>query len=123
MSQTVKLKVMMTNFEAIRRACVRMDVEEPNKGSERLWDGRSRVGTIVRLPGWKFPVVISETGEAVFDNHNGHWGDISQLDRLSQFYVVENTRIEAENTGGVVTENEDTAGDIQLEVQYAYATN
>jgi hypothetical protein len=120
MSQTVKLKVAMTSDEAIRRACVRMELPDPVKGSAELYD-RKESGTIVQLSGWRYPIVISGTGAVAFDNYNGNWGDIKDLDRLSQFYVVESARIEAESTGGVVTEIEAANGDINLQVEYAYA--
>ena len=121
MSQTVRLKVAMTDPEAIRRACVRLNLEVPVRGKTKFYEPGNIEGWLVKLQGWRYPVAIQSDGGVKFDNHNGHWGDMSKLDELAQYYVVEGARMQAEQSGGVVTEEVCENGDIAVNVEYCYA--
>jgi len=52
-----------------------------------LYDGRKVKGSAIYIQGWDYPIAISETGEVVYDNHLGRWGDQRKLDELLQQYA------------------------------------
>src|SRR5262249_60779734 len=82
----------------------------------RLFSGEA-AGLLVRLPGWRYPVVVDiATGEVRFDNYEGRWGERQHLDRFLQLYAVEKCRIEARKKGLQVSEQTLQDGSIRLSV-------
>jgi len=64
-------------------------------GKHRLYGG-SPDGVGIRLPGWRYPVVVDPaTGVVTYDNYGGSWGAEDELDGLVQGYCIEKTRAEA----------------------------
>lgn len=86
MSHTTTMKAKLTNKEAIRTACQRLELQAPTEGDYRFYDGRTATGTLVKLPNWKYPVVIQSDGEVIYDNYNGAWGKATELSRFQQEY-------------------------------------
>lgn len=110
MSHITKRKSSMRNPEFIKRAAKRVGAEYLGLQSK----GRGGAGFQVKLPGWHYPVTINkETGECVFDNYEGRWGDEKHLDALKQGYAVEATKAQAEELGHTFEEELLPNGDIK----------
>ncbi|MCL2349360.1 MAG: DUF1257 domain-containing protein, partial [Planctomycetaceae bacterium] len=74
MSHIVEMTVEVRDLEAIRTTCKRMTLKEPCHGKATLFR-KTVEGTLVQLPGWKYPVVVDlQTGKIQYDNYNGNWG-------------------------------------------------
>jgi len=73
MSHSITAGMKFTNRTAVYKACHALNLPQPVEGSYKLFD-RTVDGLGVRLPGWKYPVVVSSVGEALFDNYEGRWG-------------------------------------------------
>lgn len=117
MSHIVEIKTEVRDVAAVRAACQRLGLEQPIHGTTRLFSGEA-TGVIVKLRDWKYPAVFDiESGEARYDNYNGHWGEQTQLNQFLQSYAVEKARIEARRRGHSVTEQQLADGSIKLTVQ------
>ena len=116
MSHVVEVKTEIRDVEAVRATCQRLKLTEPVHGTTKLFSGEA-MGLAVHLPDWKYPVVFNtSTGEAKYDNYNGHWGDQKQLDKFLQIYAVEKTKIECRRKGHSLTEQQLADGSIKLTV-------
>jgi hypothetical protein len=116
MSHIVTIKTQCKDREAIRKACSRLSLAPPAEGTATIF-GTSKTGTIVKLPGWNYPIVIArETGEIHFDNYGGSWGHRRHLDAFRQAYAVEKAKAEATRKGHRVTEKTTADGKIELEI-------
>lgn len=116
MSHIVEIKTEVRDEAAIGAACQRLKLEAPTRGTAKLYSD-SATGTIVKLPGWRYPAVFdTESGQARYDNFEGRWGEQGQLDRFLQGYAVEKTKIEARKKGHTVTEQSQPDGSIKLTV-------
>lgn len=118
MSHIVSIRTRVTDPSALAAACRRLGLAEPAAGTAALYGGQVSTGLIVRLPGWRYPVVAeTASGEVRFDNYNGAWGSRSELDRLLQAYAVEKARLEARRAGHGVVEQRLPDGSIKLTIQ------
>jgi hypothetical protein len=116
MSHIVEIKTEVRDAVAIGSACQRLKLEAPTQGTAKLFSS-SATGVIVKLPGWRYPVVFTTaSGEAQFDNYNGRWGKQARLDQFLQAYAVEKARLEARRKGHTVTEQALADGSIKLTV-------
>ena len=119
MSHIVQIKTQIRDRDAVHSACLRMRLPEPVDGPTRLFSS-TVTGLAVRLPEWRFPVVCElSTGQLFYDNFNGHWGKITQIDRFIQSYAVEKACLEARRKGHSVTEQALADGSIKLTLQVA----
>lgn len=99
MSHTMNIKLEIRDMDALILACGRIDgLSTIGYGSHRLFR-TNEVGYGVKLDGWKYPVIIKESGDVTFDNYEGHWGDIKKLNELTAYYGVEKAKIEARRAG------------------------
>jgi hypothetical protein len=116
MSHIVTIKTEVKDQEALRKACQRLRLEAPTQGRAKLYSA-SATGTIVKLPGWNYPVVFdTKAGSVAFDNYNGAWGAQSELDKLMQAYAIEKASAEARREGHSVTEQTMANGSVKLTV-------
>lgn len=117
MSHIVTIRTRVRDAAALAAACKRLGLEAPVEGTAKLFSGQA-AGWIVRLPGWKYPVVADvASGELKYDNYNEKWGAKSELDRLLQAYACEKTKLEARRAGHTVTERSMPDGSIRLSIQ------
>ena len=117
MSHIVEIKTKVRDFSAVQAACSRLGLEAPQHGTAKLFSGMA-AGVIVKLPGWRYPVVFDTTkGQSKFNDYGGRWGDQAQLDRFQQIYAVELAKIAARKQGHSVTEQQLNDGSIKLTVQ------
>lgn len=99
MSHIVKLATKMTDLKAIEATCRRLGLEAPRQGSAKLYSGQPVKGTIVNLPGWKYPVVIGQDGTVSYDNYGGSWGRQEELNKFQQSYGLAVAQQMAESQG------------------------
>ena len=117
MSHIVQIQTEVRDAAAIAAACRRLGLAEPVFGEAKLFSG-SKIGWQVKLPEWRYPVVIDvNTRHLDFDNFEGRWGEQTKLEDFLQKYAVEKARIEARKKGHSVTEQELDDGSIKLTIQ------
>ena len=119
MSHIVEIQTEVRDAAAIRAACQRLNIEQPEEGTFKLFSGEA-TGIAVRLPDWTYPLVCDiTTGALKYDNFKGRWGDQQELDRFMQAYAVEMSRLEARRKGHTCTEAQLPDGSIKLTIQVA----
>ncbi|MEQ9380033.1 MAG: DUF1257 domain-containing protein [Pirellulales bacterium] len=117
MSHIVTIQTEVRDAAAVRAACDRLKLSEPQTATVQFFSGEAK-GLAVLLPAWRFPVVCDlEAGSLRYDNFEGRWGEQRHLDALLQMYAVEKTKIEARKEGHSVSEQLLTDGSIKLTVQ------
>ncbi len=117
MSHIVTIKTEVRDAAAVRNACDRLRIPQPVQGTHRLFGGES-TGLGVQLPDWRYSVVCQlETGQLLYDNYGGRWGDQKQLGRFQQMYAVEKAKIESRRKGHSLTEQQLADGSIKLTIQ------
>src|SRR4051812_44067671 len=105
MSHVVTVRTEVRDPSALAAACRRLELEPASVGTARLFGG-SAAGQIVKLPGWRYPIVFdTAAGQVRYDNYGGRWGDAKKLDLLLQMYAVEKAKIEARRRGHTITEH------------------
>ena len=116
MSHIVEIKTEIRDEQAVRAACVRLQLPVPETKTVRLFNATA-TGLCVQLPGWQYPVVCeSQSGKVSYDNYNGAWGRREELNKFLQAYAVEKARIEARKKGHRVTESKLEDGSIRVTV-------
>ena len=117
MSHIVTIKTEVRDAEAVQAACKRLGLQEPVRGTAKLFEGEA-TGLLVKLPGWLYAAVVStETGQVKFDNYQGAWGDPKHLDAFVQSYAICKATIEARKRGHSVYEQALPDGSIKLTIQ------
>ena len=99
MSHIAKIDIQFKDITCILAAAKRLNYKCEKVTGFKFYDGTSATGTAVYLPNWRYPVVVAEDGEAVFDNYNGSWGKQEYLDGFKQIYGVETAKKQARIKG------------------------
>ena len=116
MSHVVEIKTEVRDEQAVRAACVRLQLAPPENKTVTLFSAVA-TGLTVQLPGWRYPVVCdTSTGAVKFDNYGGAWGKQAELNRFLQGYAVEKAKIEARKKGYRVAETKLEDGSIKVTV-------
>ncbi len=116
MSHIVEIKTEIRDEQAVRAACVRLQLAAPETKTVRLFNATA-TGLCVALPGWNYPVVCeTQSGAVKYDNYGGHWGEQKHLNSFLQAYAVEKARIEARKKGHRVSEAKLEDGSIRVTV-------
>ena len=119
MSHIVTIATEVRDAAAIRAACRRLSINQPEEGTFTLFSGKA-TGIAVRLPDWTYPVVCDiATGKLKYDNFEGRWGNQQELDRFMQAHAVEKARLESNKRGHTLTEATLADGSIKLTIQMA----
>jgi hypothetical protein len=117
MSHIVEIKTEIRDEQAVRAACVRLQLASPEHKQARLFS-TTATGLCVELVGWRYPVVCNlESGQVSYDNYNGAWGRQEELNKFLQGYAVEKTKIEARKKGHSVSETRLQDGSIRVSVR------
>ncbi len=115
MSHTMNIKTEMRDKEALLAACERLGTRM-EEGTFSLYASREK-GLGVFLSDWSLPVVVKEDGTISYDNYDGEWGNITELDRLKDAYGLEKAAMEARKQGYSVFETTDEQGHLQLRIR------
>ena len=117
LSHIVEIKTEIRDEQAVRAACVRLQVPTPEHKTVRLFNATA-TGLCVQLSGWSYPVVANlATGQLSYDNYNGHWGEQKHLNSFLQAYAVEKAKIEARKKGHSVSETQLQDGSIRVTIR------
>lgn len=114
MSHTTALKAVEMRDESILlQVAEQLKLKHLGKKEFTMYDKTKAVGHGFELPGWSQPLVINTTtGQAAYDNFNGHWGGQVELDKLCQAYAAESNRRQAAAQGYVMQEQYLDNGDL-----------
>lgn len=117
LSHIVEIKTEVRDANAVRTACQRLGLGQPEQGTVQLFSGQV-TGLAIQLPGWRYPVVADlDSGQLKYDNYQGRWGEQAKLDQFLQVYTVEKAKIEARKQGHAVTERPLSDGSVKLTIQ------
>jgi len=117
LSHIVHIQTEIRHATAIRAACRRLDLDQPEEGTFKLFSGEA-TGVAVKLPDWRYPLVCNtDSGQVKYDNFEGRWGDQKELDRFMQAYAVEQATLVARRRGHSTTEQTLPDGSIKLTIQ------
>jgi hypothetical protein len=103
----------MKDIDVLKNACKTLGINCLEKSYVDFFDGKRVHGTKVILPNWRYPVCVTNNGEIIYDNYEGNWGDIKELNALKQRYAVEKTKLVAKRNGYTFTEKK-VGNDIKL---------
>ena len=116
MSHVVTVKTQVRDAAGVSAACHRLGLAAPVHKTVKLYSGEA-TGLAVRLPDWRYPVVIdTASGEVRYDNFEGRWDEQKHLDAFLQAYAVEKVKAESRRKGHTVTERALEDGSIKLTV-------
>lgn len=79
-------------LELIKAVGKNLNIKVQELKNYKMYDGNIVSGIGIYLPGWKFPAVLTEQNELVYDNYNGAWGKESELNKFNNEYAVETQR-------------------------------
>jgi hypothetical protein len=90
MSVLVREQVPFRDLNLLERKCQELGIRcqrAPAGGhfNAEIWSRKVQADFAMWLPGWQFPVAV-RNNEAIYDTHNGRWGDIKELHKVSQAY-------------------------------------
>lgn len=115
MSHTMQVKTehkFNSALESVlRKACEKQSLKLLPWGEHRLYNS-TETGYAVKLPGWRYPIVLNESGIAM-DNYNGSWGDEAKLNAFLRRVSAEKIITEARRKGYEILEAE-VDGEIKL---------
>ena len=99
MSHTAHIETKLMDAACIEKACERLGISCALNSSAKFYDGEIHNGTVVKINGWRYPIVISENGTVHMDNFNGSWGNITDFNTLKMYYGAEKAKKEARKKG------------------------
>lgn len=127
MSHTAKVVMQFKNPRMLAKAAKALGCPcEVGEFTEGFYEGRATGGKShgnvkIQLPNWNYPVLIdTKTGDVSYDNYNGQWGDIAELNKLSQEYGLQIAEDEAQEfvlKGWSISRQKQPNGDIQLIIE------
>jgi len=116
MSHTMNINLEIHDRVALLAACKRLGLAM-TEGRHKLYQ-TTEEGVAISLPGWKYPVVVKSDGTVAYDNYNGSWGKIEELNKLKAYYGLEKAKAEARKRGYSVYESyNDRTQEIELRIQ------
>lgn len=116
MSHIVQIATQVKDEQAVRAACVRLQLATPEHKTVRLFNATA-TGLCIQLQAWSYPVICdTSSGKVSYDNYNGHWGEQARLNEFLQAYAVEKTKIEARKKGHTCSETRLEDGSVRVVV-------
>jgi hypothetical protein len=88
MSHTVSLKLKVKDKRLLKEIALKKGYKVEDDAHVRFFSSEE-YGMAVYLPGWHYPVVVTDGGEVRYDNYNGKWGKQEVLNELMQDYATE----------------------------------
>lgn len=86
-SHTARIKVDYADSDMLKAAVAALGGTWLGHGSHRLFDGDA-IGHGFTIPGWRYPIVWQDSGELAYDDFNGAWGNVADLERLKSAYAL-----------------------------------
>jgi hypothetical protein len=86
-SHTVRVAVELRDADALAAAVAALGGQWLGQGEHALYE-RPEVGLGFRLAGWRYPLVLRADGTLAYDDYQGRWGRVADLDRLQGEYTL-----------------------------------
>ena len=98
MSRLVEIEQSIYDIESFKRIAIKLGYTV-SEGSVTFYSGQKVDGTLIKIPGWKYPVVVDKNGKVHYDCYNGRWGEKDRLLKLTQKYSVEELKMHCASIG------------------------
>lgn len=118
MSHLVAINIELRSMQAVKAACARLKWRTEENAKITYHDGSVAEGMAVYIPGWSYPIVITNDGAVKGDNYGGRWGDPALLNKLKQAYGIETARSLMKGRNAPVVETHNQDGSVTLSVMY-----
>ena len=116
MSHTMNIEIELHDRQALENACQRLSLTL-TEGRVKFYSTEEE-GILVQLPNWKYPICIKKNGQVAYDNYNGQWGNLAELNKLRAYYGLEKAKIEARKKGYSVYETyNDRTQELELRIR------
>lgn len=115
MSHVIELKIKLSDPAALRDAAQVLGLELTESQTVSFYSA-SVTGTAIRLPEWRYPVIVEADGTVRYDNYDGRWGDIATLNNLVQEYTAQIVESQARAAGQYAWREEREDGTLVLRV-------
>ena len=112
MSHITTVEVDITDHDALADTCRELGLQMTAHSSALIFQ-TAVDGTVIQLPGWTFPVIVKDK-TLVYDNYQGAWGDIGELNKLRRHYAIKATTRTASRMGRKIIKREEHNGRIRL---------
>jgi hypothetical protein len=86
-SHTARIAVEFRDPSTLTGAVQAMGGTWLGPGTHPLFSGPV-AGHGFQLPGWRYPLVLEASGELAYDDFNGHWGNVADLETLKGQYAM-----------------------------------
>jgi hypothetical protein len=122
MSHITTIKdILFNDLKVLTKATDRLNYDAPiihnQEQDYKLYQKQPVKGIAsVKLPEWRYPVVVNKKGEIFYDNYEGRWGKINQLNSLKQAYGIEKAKNLARAQGYMAREHQKQDGAVVLEL-------
>jgi hypothetical protein len=97
-SHTARIKVEYRDADQLRAACLALGWEWLGNGRHRLY-AEDVSGLGFKIPGWTYPCVVTPSGQLAYDDFNGVWGNVADLDKLRAAYAFAAAEQRAQELG------------------------
>ena len=114
MSHIARVKSIFNDKDILKRAAQAIPGVRVEDNVTRRVYSQTHHGLAIFLPGWTFPVMVTEGGDAIYDNSLGSWGDQRHFDVLKRNYVASRAAAQLRSEGHRVTEHEQEDGSIEV---------
>lgn len=116
MSHVIKLQLEIKDRDLFAQVARDMGLQVTENATVEFYGGFEQSGLAVQLPDWMYQIVVDDAGEVHYDNFNGYWGDIQELNHLSQEYVAAVVEREAVMAGQYAIREEQEDGSLVIRV-------
>ena len=99
MSHTTTIETQFLNAEVLAAAATKLGLSVELDSEAKLFQVGKHKGTVIKLPGWSYPIIVAKDGTVAMDNYNGHWGKMEEFNKLKQEYATEVARRELKRKG------------------------
>lgn len=100
-SHTTTIKSEFKDHDILAGAVRGMGGKVLGMGTHKLYS-ESKTGFGFTIPGWSYPIIAEANGSLAFDNFNNRWGDVADLERLKDEYVISTAEMAAISQGWAV---------------------
>lgn len=121
MSHKATLDVEFKDVEVLDKVLSDLGIEHKIAESGKtiqadLYQGAETGVAVFKMPGWQYPVVVKADGTAVFDNFNGKWGNLEDLNKVRQDYASGVT-VKKAQSGGLRVKAQTTLADGSIQLR------
>jgi hypothetical protein len=118
-SHTATVDVEFKDIKVLEEVCKQMKgvtINTTKNQKVKLFSETVTCDLSIKLPGWNYPIAI-KNGKAYFDNYNGHWGKMTEFEKVIQQYAKGVVLKKVKSLGYYgIKETVDSEGNIELEM-------